>query len=252
MADKPASDQSHYEYFLWDIPPVGITGEQLKDIAANACRGYDTIPQISCSAVFYPYSDLKSTIKIEKDQIRIRISDILSDASGEVLEALIHILIARVLRRKPRTVWIDCFNKYIQRPEVEANHARLRRMRNRKILSAPQGKHHDLDRSFHRVNQRYFQDTLAKPKLSWSPHRSRRQLGYHDASLNLIVISRYLDRPNVPEFMIDYLMYHELLHTLIRPEIRRGKRIVHSANFRRYERKFERYDEAIRWLKETR
>lgn len=252
MADLVASDESLYDSFLWDFSPSQTTDERLVSIANTVFCKYNNLAGTACSAVFYPYSDLKSTIKIERKGTRIRISDILRDAPDEVLKALIHILIARALRRKPASAWLDTFHHYIQRPEVEASHTQMRRTRSRKILSPPQGKYHDLDCSFQRVNRRYFQESLAKPNLSWSPTRSRRQLGYHDASLNLIVVSRYLDRRIVPEFMVDFIMYHELLHIAISPTIRQGKRIIHSTEFRRMERKFEQYDDALRWLGEPR
>ncbi len=252
MARKSATDAGLYDYFLWDISNPTVSEERLQSIAAVVCRQYKTTRETACTSDFYPYSDLKSTIRIENGITRIRISDILRTAPEDILESLIHILIARALRRKPQSQWLDRFTKYIQQPDVEASHAQMRRARHRKILTGPQGKFHDLTASFQRVNRQYFQDSLPQPNLSWSPTRSRRQLGYHDSALQLIVISRYLDRRGVPERVVDYIMYHELLHTLIRPEIRRGKRIVHPPEFKRREREFEHYNEALRWLGEVR
>lgn len=252
MVRKPASDAGLYDYFLWDISNPTVSEDRLQSLAAEICRQYKTTCETDCKTDFYPYSDLKSTIRIENGITHIRISDILRTAPEGILESLIHILISRALRRKPQSHWLDQFNEYIQQPDVEASHARTRLARHRKILTGPQGKFHDLTASFQRVNQRYFQDSLPQPNLSWSPSRSRRQLGYHDSALTLIVVSRYLDRRGVPELVVDYIMYHELLHTLIRPEIRRGKRIVHPLEFKRREREYEHYNEALRWLGEVR
>lgn len=252
MARKSASDAGLYDHFLWDIANPTVTEDRLQSIAAAVCHQYKTTRETKCVPDFYPYSDLKSTIRIENGITRIRISDILRTAPEDILESLVHILIARALRRKPQSHWLDRFNKYIHQPDVEASHARTRRARHRKILSCPQGKFHDLAASFQRVNRQYFQDSLPQPNLSWSPSRCRRQLGYHDSALNLIVISRYLDRRDVPELVVDYIMYHELLHTLIRPKIHRGKRIVHPPEFKHREREFEQFSEALRWLGEVR
>ncbi|MBN2326379.1 MAG: M48 family metallopeptidase [Candidatus Omnitrophica bacterium] len=256
MRRKSSSDELLYDYFLWDQeedsqenrPPSPRGDASLLAISINVCQTYKALQEVSCSASFYPYSDIKSTIKIEKGEARIRISDMLRDAPDEVFEALVHILIARALHRKPKITWLEIFNNYIHKPDVEKNHAKIRRERCRKVLTPPQGKYYNLRRSFQRVNQTYFNNALPEPQLSWSPTRSRRQLGYHDSALNLIVISRFLDRESVPEFMVDYIMYHELLHTIIRPGRRNGRRIVHSQEFKRREREYEFYDEAMEWL----
>jgi predicted metal-dependent hydrolase len=249
MNSKKKTDDQCYEHFLWDIPEQSISDGKILFIAQSICNKYKQTQETTCSAIFYPYSDLKNTIRIDNSLIKIRISDILRTAPETIIEYLIEMLLARALRKKPQQHWVEQFNQYIHSPEVEAQYALIKGARKRKQLTSPKGRHYDLQESFDRVNQKYFEGKLQQPKLSWSPKRSRRQLGYHEASLNLIVISRNLDRKNVPEFMVDYIMYHELLHTVIRPTNKNGRRIVHSKEFKQQEQKFEQYNDALHWLK---
>lgn len=112
------------------------------------------------------------------------------------------------------------------------------------------GAHRSLDESFHRVNVMYFEGQLAKPKLCWSPKRSRRLLGSYHELTDRLIVSRVFDSDRVPLFVLDYLMYHELLHKFLGVGRRAdGKRCVHSTEFRRLERKYIRFEEAIAQLK---
>ncbi len=253
IPDQSIPDQSIPDQSIPDqsIPDQSIPDGKLLVIAQTICNQYKPTKETTCSAAFYPYSDLRNTIRIENCLTKIRISDILRTAPETIIEYLIEILLAKALRRRPQQHWMDKFNEYIHSPNVEEQHALIRRSRKRKILTSPQGKHYDLQEVFCRINQKYFSGKLPQPELSWSPKRSRRQLGYHEESLNLIVISQNLDRKRVPEFVVDYIMYHELLHIDIRPTSRNGRRIVHSKEFNQQERKFEQYKDALRWLKES-
>ena len=74
-------------------------------------------------------------------------------------------------------------------------------------------------------------------------------LVYQERSDRLI-ISRVFDSPKVPQFVLDYLMYHELLHKFLGIGRRNdGRRCMHGADFREIERRFRHYDEATRFLK---
>jgi hypothetical protein len=86
------------------------------------------------------------------------------------------------------------------------------------------------------------------PTLSWSRTVSRRRLGHWDEAHNTIVISRVLDDDRVPGFVLDYVLYHELLHVLFPIEYGADRRRVHPPTFKQAERRFPRWQEAERWL----
>ncbi len=104
---KKKTDDQCYEHFLWDIPEQSISDDKLLAIAQAICNRYKPTKEITCSAVFYPYSDLKNTIKIDNSLTKIKISDILRTAPETIIEYLIEILLARALRRKPQQHWLD-------------------------------------------------------------------------------------------------------------------------------------------------
>jgi hypothetical protein len=112
------------------------------------------------------------------------------------------------------------------------------------------GVHRQLDESFNRVNAAYFQSGLVQPELCWSPVRARRILGSYQERYDRLIISRVFDSLAVPLFVLDYLMYHELLHKFLGIGRRGdGRRCMHGAEFKNLERRFEHYEAAQEFIK---
>jgi hypothetical protein len=63
------------------------------------------------------------------------------------------------------------------------------------------------------------------------------------------MVSRTLDQAQVPEFVVDFLMYHELLHKQHGIHWVNGRGLAHTRAFYADERRFERFEEAEEWLK---
>jgi predicted metal-dependent hydrolase len=107
----------------------------------------------------------------------------------------------------------------------------------------------DLDVCFDRLNGMYFGGRLNKPRITWSERRSRRTLGRYDATRHCIYISRVFDTPRVPGFVVDYVMFHEMLHVKHQSCIRGCRILVHTPEFRADEKSFSEYQIARHWLK---
>ena len=112
----------------------------------------------------------------------------------------------------------------------------------------PRGRAHDLGALFDRLNRRLFARKLRKPALGWSPHEARRQLGHYDPAHDAIVVSRALDRPDVPVLAVEYVLYHEMLHVKHPVRLRGSRRCVHTPEFLADEQRFPGLDEAKRIL----
>jgi predicted SprT family Zn-dependent metalloprotease len=125
----------------------------------------------------------------------------------------------------------------------------IRQARGRKVLDDPKGKCVDLDEVFEDLNARFFGGLMARPRLGWSRRRSRTRLGHFDPSHNVIVLSKILDDAGLPRLAVEYVMFHEMLHLVHGEEIRRGRRKIHTADFREAEGRFPEIQEAKRLLR---
>jgi hypothetical protein len=110
------------------------------------------------------------------------------------------------------------------------------------------GDHYDLDELFESVNREYFGGEMEKPRLVWNRAPTERKFGHYERARDRIVISRTLDAPNVPRFAVEFVLYHELLHKYHGVRWVNGKRMIHTSEFRRDEKRFDRYREASAYL----
>jgi len=197
---------------------------------------------------FYPYAGLHHTIRVRAGRVFVRISDLFRAAPPEVTRALAFLLVARLLSRKPPRVYERLYRSYAFSPEVLRASDLARRERGRKVISTAVGRVYDLNRVFLRVNRRHFDGEIDKPILTWSQRKTRRILGHHDAAHDTITISKTLDSSDVPEWFVEYIMFHEMLHIKYPARIINGRRYYHTPAFRAEEKTYPRYEQAQEWL----
>ncbi|MCC7291270.1 MAG: hypothetical protein IT449_04305 [Phycisphaerales bacterium] len=117
-------------------------------------------------------------------------------------------------------------------------------------VSLSRGAVHDLTASFDRVNAAYFAGQVARPRLAWSDRVAMCKFGHYDFTRDEVQIGAALDAPHVPEFVLDSVMHHELLHKQHGLRWSNGRGHAHTPQFRADERRFSRYAEADRFLAE--
>jgi len=197
---------------------------------------------------FYPYAGLHHTIRLRAGRVYVRISDLLESAPPEIIRALAFLLVARLLSRKAPRDHERVYRSYAFSPELLRASDLARRQRGRKLISTSTGRVYDLARMFTRLNRRHFEGEMETPVLTWSQRRARSILGHHDAAHNTITISKTLDSPDVPEWFVEYIMFHEMLHIKHPARIINGRRHYHTPAFRADERNYPRYQQAQDWL----
>ena len=197
---------------------------------------------------FYPYAGLHHTIRIRSGRAYVRLSDICEAGPPDVLRALAFVLVARLLGKRVPDVHDRVYREYSLTSEVMRSSDIARRRRGRKLINSAQGEVYDLDRMFTKINRRYFGGAVAKPTITWSQRRTRSILGHHDHLYDTITISKTLDSTDVPEWFVEYILYHEMLHIRHPARLIKGRRYYHTSAFRLDERRFSRYQEAQKWL----
>ena len=229
-------------------PPAG-EDKELSELFQTVYSELTNKSQPRIVVNYYPYSSLKSTIRNHISVIHVRLCDMLKDAPLEVKRALATILLCKLEHTTCPSEQRNIYRDYINSPEMHKVHNKLRQTRGMKIILGHEGRFYNLEESFRRVNMGYFSNQLSKPNLTWSERKTHRLLGHEDESMNTIVISKSLDSKNVPMYVLDYIMYHELLHIKHGSAYSDRKRRAHTKAFREDEKKFNKYKEATQWLK---
>lgn len=198
--------------------------------------------------VYHPYADLTHTIRLRGDAAYVRLSDALCGAPSAVVEAAAAILLGRIFRRQPPPELLEIYRRFSYARPTRRRLLLLRRSRIRRRECHPAGKHHALGPLYERLNQRYFAGLLTRPHLGWSARAWRAQLGCFDPALRQILINQRLDEEGIPEYVVAYVLYHEMLHQKHPMRFGRCRRESHSARFRAEEIRFADYTRAMKFL----
>ncbi|HWF37023.1 MAG TPA: SprT-like domain-containing protein [Candidatus Acidoferrales bacterium] len=197
---------------------------------------------------YHPYTDLTHTIRLREDTAHVRLSDVLRDAPRTVVEAAAAILLGRLYRRQPPRELLDTYREFSYAGATRKRILKVRKQRARRAEHQPAGAHFDLAALFAALNAQYFENALPLPQLAWSLRDWRTQLGCFDPALNQIVLNRQLDSGAIPDYVVAYVLYHEMLHQKHPMKFARCRKESHGPQFRREEKVFADYDRAMKFL----
>jgi hypothetical protein len=206
-------------------------------------------PMPELAVEFYPFASINNTIRMREGKMLVRVSDVLEGAPENVLRAIAHILLAKIYRKPIEREHATRYRRYISSRGMRDKGALLRQVRGRKRIDSARGGVYDLETVFDELNTRFFYGLLARPRMTWSRVQARNRLGHYDPAHNAIVVSRVFDDYRVPRYVVEYIVYHEMLHLKHPVRLRGSRRCVHSSEFQAEEKLFLRLDEAKRFLR---
>lgn len=182
------------------------------------------------SARFKPYN---ASVRWSSSMIEMRLSRSWQNVNKEILIGLFQELLLRTSRVKEKksTTNLSLYHNYLQ------------------SLHLVQEEQQDIDpllrESFERVNNCYFDSTLERPRLRFG-QASRRTLGHYHYATDTVTVSRLLADDTE---LLDYVMYHELLHKHLKYDHSGKKTRYHTARFRALEKRFANRTEMEQRLK---
>ena len=198
---------------------------------------------------FFDFANINNTIRLREGKLLVRVSDLLEGAPDYVLKAIAHILLAKMYRKPVDRAHATRYRRYVSAQHMSRKAHLVRQMRGRKRIHSALGSSYDLDVIFEELNVRFFHGLLARPLMTWSGEHARNRLGHYDPAHNAIVVSRVFDQARVPRLVVEYIVYHEMLHLKHPVRMRGSRRCVHSAEFQAEEREFPRLFEAKEFLR---
>jgi hypothetical protein len=200
------------------------------------------VPEITIE--YCRFANANSFIRYEHGRLQLRITDVLEGAPVSVQEALAFILICKLFRKPVPPLYRHRYRFYLNRQDMRRSLHLLRQARGRKHVSDAQGQRYNLKEIFAELNTRFFNGLLAEPELGWSRRISRTLLGHFDPAHNAIILSRLLDTPRASRLVVEYVLYHEMLHLRYPVETAGAKRRVHTREFKAAEKLFPQLKEA--------
>jgi len=214
-----------------------MSGEELREIISRlVARPVDlTITDNSLSMI---------TVRWSNPGYKVRLHHMFLEADPPVLKALAGFIGKRSRRASP-----------IIRQFVAANSGKIKRAapRPRRTVPRTAGRYFDLGEVFARVNREYFAGAV-DCGVSWGSNRPARsrctiRLGTYSEQTRTVRVNPRLDRGFVPRYVIEGIMYHEMLHHLLGTTLVRGRKVAHSPAFRRLESRYPHHARVHAWIK---
>jgi len=188
---------------------------------------------------------LSHRISLKSDLLTLSVSYASLDLPDDYILTLANVLFSKIsgmpVSPRQNQKLLELENKFQQNSAI-ANSGTYRR----KIQD---DRNHRLEKIFERLNDGYFEGSLERPNLRWSARRNYRRLGSYDAKRHRLTISRIFDHPDIPELVVENIVYHEMLHIVHPIKQNNGRRIIHGSDFKKDEKHFSHYREAKEWLK---
>ena len=198
---------------------------------------------------FFAFANVNNTVRLRDGKLLFRISDLLEGAPESVLHAIAHILIAKIYRKEIDPAHAARYRRFVGSRAIAEKAHLLRQMRGRKRIDGPIGNVYHLDEIFEELNTRFFFGLLARPNMTWSQNSARNLLGHYDPAHNAIVVSRVFDHIRVPRYVVEYIVYHEMLHLKHPVKLKGSRRCVHPKQFQEEEKLFPELERAKKFLR---
>jgi predicted metal-dependent hydrolase len=223
----------------------------LKWLCESALKeAFPAFRTMSIHACFYPYIGLTHTIR-RKGSVswEVRISDHCRRAPSSVLEAIIMILGNKVMHKRTPRKFLEIYEHFRKEPSIlESVHSR-RLKKGKKHFAEHAGKYHVLQEFYREINRQYFNNQVEIGRIGWGIRKSRARLGHYDPVHHTVTLSPILDSPDVPPYVLRFIVYHEMLHAVFEGTSCHAVHVHHPPEFRRAERAHPDYASAKKFLK---
>jgi len=166
------------------------------------------------------FKGYNARVKYTRNFMEFRLSHNWKDVSDEIKIGLIQSLMNKIYKTDNKTINIELYNIFLKKIPVFTPITKTEPI---------------LEESFNRINREYFHDLLSMPNLEFAGNNLR-TLGTYDHGTDTIRISEILKKEPL---LLDYVIYHEMLHKKFKYKETGKKRIHHSGKFREEEKKFK-------------
>lgn len=232
-----------YTYFVAGLPRSLLC--LLAMLEADTVKLHNLFREKGVNAIIKINDNFRTYLSISRGvSLRISLHRIFLSAPDDVLDALVSY--AQGDKKSQRVL-----QSYITKEKVHLDYS------NRVDPEAfdVKGVVHNLQDIYDTINTTHFDSAL---KLSITYFEGKRNasrcatLGSYCDTRKLIKIHKKLDTNTVPRYVVEYIVYHEMLHAIFPEQCdAQGRRRSHHVEFKRQERKFPHFLLAKLWIKDN-
>ncbi len=165
-------------------------------------------------------SDFNANLRLRQNILSLHLNLQWKDIDEEIKIGLVQHLLCRVLKKKVHTPNIDLYHNFIK---------------NIPTLTPKTKNDTALEASFQRINQQFFQNQIEQPNLQWGTDSFRKLASYNFHNDTITVSTVFTQaRPEI----LDFLMYHEMLHKSHQFSHHNGRSSFHSPEFKAAEKAY--------------
>ncbi|HLC52459.1 MAG TPA: hypothetical protein VJI98_04410 [Candidatus Nanoarchaeia archaeon] len=161
--------------------------------------------------------DFNANISLIRNKIKVNLNLQWKDIDNEIKIGLIQHLLLKIFKKKINTTNIDLYNNFVK---------------NIPLLTPKTKSDPLLEASFQRVNSTLINNQVERPNLTWGTASFRKLACYnfHNDTITVSTLFR-----NAKLEILDYLVYHELLHKHFKFSQKNGRSSFHNKEFREAE-----------------
>ncbi len=188
------------------------------------------------------------TVRWKNGSCAVRLHQMFLDAAEDVLRALAAFIRRPCVRQK------HLLRAFIKSHERMIRPARVPEKPKGSSLR-PKGKHVDLRAYFQKLNEVHFSGRLGCA-ITWGTRKRGRRprsirLGSYRTDKRIIRIHPVLDSPAVPAYVIEDVLYHEMLHHELGMVRSNGRLLSHHRVFKAKEKAFPHSARAREWIRKN-
>lgn len=172
---------------------------------------------VKYNSKFKPYN---ANIKKSYIGIAVNLSKSWKHISKEIQIGLIQELLVKLFKEPKHTTEMELYNAFIKNVHLAIPKNNIEPI---------------LNESFTRLNERFFSGMIEQPNLAWG-NTTFRKLGCYEYGTDTITISSIFKNENTE--LLDYVMYHEMLHKKLKFSSKNGRSRHHTGHFREMEKAF--------------
>jgi len=188
--------------------------------------------KLKYSGKFKPY---RANVRLRGVNIQFNLSRKWKTVSKDIQMGLIQELLLKILKNKLKPIRTNTSNIELYNIFIKKLHIGIPKIKRDPIL----------EESFNRVNEKYFFGLLEISNLEWGSKTATKLGSYEYATDTISISTIFKDEPG----LLDYVMYHEMLHKKHKFYSKNGRSYHHTAEFKRKEKEFENSEEIEQRIK---